>query len=56
MKKYLIDIKLLKPYNFLFFVFQFDVFDYDNDGSHDLIGTFVTTITAMSEAIKNPVS
>lgn len=35
---------------------KFDVFDYDNDGSHDLIGTFVTTITAMSEAIKQPVS
>ncbi|VDI75783.1 Hypothetical predicted protein [Mytilus galloprovincialis] len=35
---------------------KFDVFDYDNDGSHDLIGTFITTITAMSEAIKQPVS
>ena len=37
-------------------LFQFDVYDYDSDGSHDLIGTFVTTVTAMSEATKQPVS
>uniref|UniRef100_A0A668AZK1 Copine-3 n=1 Tax=Myripristis murdjan TaxID=586833 RepID=A0A668AZK1_9TELE len=27
-----------------------DCFDYDNDGSHDLIGTFETTVTRLQEA------
>nr|XP_057915730.1 copine-3 isoform X1 [Doryrhamphus excisus] len=29
-----------------------DCFDYDNDGSHDLIGTFETTMTRLQEAAR----
>ena len=30
--------------------FQVECYDYDNDGSHDLIGTFETTMTRLQEA------
>uniref|UniRef100_A0A8C6D7A0 Copine 3 n=1 Tax=Moschus moschiferus TaxID=68415 RepID=A0A8C6D7A0_MOSMO len=34
-----------------------ECYDYDNDGSHDLIGTFQTTMTKLKEASRNsPVS
>ena len=34
-----------------------ECYDYDNDGSHDLIGTFQTTMTKLKEASRSsPVS
>lgn len=37
--------------------FQVECYDYDNDGSHDLIGTFQTTMTKLKEASRSsPVS
>lgn len=30
--------------------FQVECYDYDNDGSHDLIGIFETTMTRLQEA------
>ena len=34
---------------------QIDCFDYDNDGSHDFIGTFSTTVNQMIKAVDNQV-
>lgn len=35
---------------------QISCYDYDNDGGHDLIGIFTTTLTEMFKADRNAVS
>ncbi|XP_012867862.1 PREDICTED: LOW QUALITY PROTEIN: copine-3 [Dipodomys ordii] len=34
-------------------IIKVECYDYDNDGSHDLIGTFQTTMTKLKEASRN---
>lgn len=34
---------------------QVDCFDYDDDGDHDLIGSFSTTVEEMMKATSKPV-
>lgn len=35
------------------FLVQVECYDYDNDGSHDLIGTFETTMSRFKEASRS---
>jgi len=35
---------------------QVDCYDYDDDGDHDLIGSFSTTVEELMKAAKTPVS
>lgn len=35
------------------FCVQVECYDYDNDGSHDLIGLFETTMTRLKEASRS---
>lgn len=39
--------------NTLSFHVQVECYDYDNDGSHDLIGIFETTMTRLKEASRS---
>ena len=46
--------KLIYPYKFVYqngcVYRQFSCSDYDSDGSHDLIGSFTTTIAELEQA------
>lgn len=35
---------------------KIDCYDYDDDGDHDLIGSFSTTVEELTKAAKSPVS
>jgi len=35
---------------------QVDCYDYDDDGDHDLIGSFSTTVAELMKAATKPVS
>lgn len=45
-----VTVLVFTAWPFVFTCFQVECYDYDSDGSHDLIGTFETTMTRLQEA------